>query len=69
MKNGLKKNEYAYQSELDAVKLFMPKFEKVLEVGIGTRKFTFKHKNCFISKKFSKIKFVGSNFDSLRFYN
>ncbi|AIS52910.1 methylase involved in ubiquinone/menaquinone biosynthesis [Thermoanaerobacter kivui] len=34
-----KKNEYAYQSELDAVKLLMPKFEKGLEVGIGTGKF------------------------------
>ncbi|WP_029688257.1 class I SAM-dependent methyltransferase [Thermoanaerobacter sp. A7A] len=33
------KNEYAYQSELDAVKLLMPKFEKGLEVGIGTGKF------------------------------
>jgi len=34
-----KKNEYAYQSELDAVKLLIPKFEKGLEVGIGTGKF------------------------------
>lgn len=32
-------NEYAYQSELDAVKLLMPKFEKGLEVGIGTGRF------------------------------
>ncbi|MGB9678524.1 MAG: class I SAM-dependent methyltransferase [Thermoanaerobacteraceae bacterium] len=33
------KNEYAYLSELDAVKLLMPKFENGLEVGIGTGKF------------------------------
>ncbi|AEM79237.1 class I SAM-dependent methyltransferase [Thermoanaerobacter wiegelii] len=32
-------NKYAYQSELDAVKLLMPKFEKGLEVGIGTGRF------------------------------
>jgi ubiquinone/menaquinone biosynthesis C-methylase UbiE len=33
------KNEYAYQSELDAVKLLMPKFVKGLEIGIGTGRF------------------------------
>ena len=32
-------NEYAYQSELDAVKLLMPKFGNGLEVGIGTGRF------------------------------
>ncbi|MBZ4665540.1 class I SAM-dependent methyltransferase [Mahella sp.] len=32
-------NKYAYLSELDAVKLLMPKFERGLEVGIGTGKF------------------------------
>ncbi|MDK2902249.1 MAG: hypothetical protein PWQ93_168 [Clostridiales bacterium] len=32
-------NKYAYLSELDAVRLLMPKFERGLEVGIGTGKF------------------------------
>lgn len=33
------KNGFAYESELDAIRLLMPEFKKGLEVGIGTGRF------------------------------
>ncbi|MBN1298081.1 MAG: class I SAM-dependent methyltransferase [Actinobacteria bacterium] len=33
------KNEYAYQSELNAIKDFMPDFDTAVEIGVGSGKF------------------------------